>query len=380
MIGLPGPAVRFHTKKTTFGITAVPLGGYVRIAGMEPGPEDELMGPALAEITRARRLNAHQLAAFLGIDAGRAESLLASLADWGAVAAASDSPEDYVALMDEALATDEKALLDTARSVTYRGLPVWKRVIVLLMGVAVNLATAILIFTVVLSIFGYYRQSLVVDQIVDGGAAAAAGMRAGDRITSVGGERVKDWMAFTRAISAHKVGETVAIGYTRDGEPITAKAVLVKRPDGEGPFLGVQASVEHIHPSPLMSLRESFTWTGMVFVAIADFFRPSTFRQSLEGARSVVGITVEVARAVRNGALDFAWIVALLSLSLGVMNLLPIPPLDGGKIAVEVIQKLIGRPLSRRLSYSLSAVGALLLFSLIGYLVYADIMRYVVRG
>ena len=54
MIGLPGPALRLKTKKTTFGITVVPLGGYVRIAGMEPGPEDELMGPALAEITRER--------------------------------------------------------------------------------------------------------------------------------------------------------------------------------------------------------------------------------------------------------------------------------------------------------------------------------------
>ena len=132
------------------------------------------------------------------------------------------------------------------------------------------------------------------------------------------------------------MGDTVAIGYVRDGDQRTARAVLVKRPDGEGPFLGVQASVEHVRPTPLASLKESFTWTGMVFVAIGDFFRPSTFRQSLQGARSVVGITVEVARAVRNGALDFAWIVALLSLSLGVMNLLPIPPLDGGKIAVEL--------------------------------------------
>ena len=48
MIGLPGPAFRFQGKRTTYGVTAIPLGGYVRIAGMEPGPEDPLLGPALA--------------------------------------------------------------------------------------------------------------------------------------------------------------------------------------------------------------------------------------------------------------------------------------------------------------------------------------------
>ncbi len=380
MIGLPGPAVRVRRNGTAFGITAVPLGGYVRIAGMEPGPEDELMGPALAEITRARRLNALQLSAALAIDGHRAERLLASLADWGAIAAAPDSEDDYVALMDESLAQDPQALLDEARKVTYRGLPVYKRVIVLLSGVTVNLLAAILIFTVVLSIFGYYRQSLVVESLVEGGGAIAGGIQPGDRITSVDDVNVGDWQSFTRQIALHDVGESVTIGYVRGGTERETRAVLVKRPDGEGPFLGVQASVEHIRPGPLAALWESFTWTGLVFLAIADFFRPETFRQSLEGARSVVGITVEVARAVRNGPLDFAWIVALLSLSLGAINLLPIPPLDGGKIAVELVQKLTRHQLSRRLSYSLSIVGAMLLFTLIGYLVYADIMRYVVNG
>ncbi|HEY5489182.1 MAG TPA: M50 family metallopeptidase [Candidatus Limnocylindrales bacterium] len=382
MIGLPGPAVRVRSKKTktAYGITAVPLGGYVRIAGMEPGPEDELLGPALVEITRARRMNATQLSAVLGIDAARAESLLVSLADWDAIAPAEDSADDYLALMAESMAGDEKALLDAARKATFRGLPVWKRVVLLAMGVFVNLLTAILIFTIVLSLYGYYTQSLIVDKVVSGSGAVAAGLKPGDRLTSVDGVKVKDWQAFTTQIDRHKAGETVTIGYVREGTERTARGVLKARPDGQGAFLGVQASVKHIHPNPFQAVKDSFAWTGMVFVAVADFFRPSTFKQSIEGARSVVGISVEVAAAVRNGPLDFAWIVALLSLSLGVMNLIPIPPLDGGKIAVELTQKVIGRPLSRRVSYALSAAGTLLLFSLIGYLVYADVMRYIVRA
>ena len=136
----------------------------------------------------------------------RAESLLLSLADWGAIAPAPDSEDDYVSLMDATLAEDEQALLDAARSVTYRGLPVWKRVVVLMMGVVINLLTAILIFTIVLSIFGYYRQSLVVDQLVNGGAAITAGIKPGDRLTSVGGEKVKDWQALHQADLAAQGG------------------------------------------------------------------------------------------------------------------------------------------------------------------------------
>ena len=69
-----------------------------------------------------------------------------------------------------------------------------------------------------------------------------------------------------------------------------------------------------------------------------------------------------------------------LSLSLGALNILPIPPLDGGKIAVELFERLRGKPLSRNLAIGLSAAGTALLFALIGYLMYADVVRYVVHG
>jgi len=380
MIGLPGPALRLRTKATTFGITAIPLGGYVRIAGMEPGREDPLMGPALAAITRARRMSASELALELGVEDEHADRLLISLADWGAIQPDPESRDAYLATADASLAEDEQALLDDARSVTYRGQPTWKRVLILSMGVVVNLATAVLIFTIVLSFFGYYQQSLVIDKVLANSGAKSAGLLAGDKIVSVEGVGVKDWNAFTTEVARYEAGDSVLIGFKREGATRTTTAVLKSRPEGEGAFLGVQSSVEHVRPSPIAAVGESFKWTGMVFMSIRDLFRPSTFKQSIEGARSVVGISVEVARAVKNGPIDFAWLVALLSLSLGAMNILPIPPLDGGKIAIELVEKVIRRPLSRQLSLSLNAAGALLLFSLIGYLVYADVVRYAGNG
>ncbi len=61
----------------------------------------------------------------------------------------------------------------------------------------------------------------------------------------------------------------------------------------------------------------------------------------------MVGVSVMAAEAAEAGPLSYAWLVAMLSLSLGVMNILPIPPLDGGKIVVEIVERLMGRPLSR---------------------------------
>ena len=77
--------------------------------------------------------------------------------------------------------------------------------------------------------------------------------------------------------------------------------------------------------------------------------------------------------------MNYAAIVALLSLSLGVINIFPIPPLDGGKVAIELFERLRGRPLSRRVSLALSATGAALLFGLIFYLMYADVVRYILK-
>ncbi len=98
----------------------------------------------------------------------------------------------------------------------------------------------------------------------------------------------------------------------------------------------------------------------------------------MEGARGVIGISVEVAEAVRNGPLDYAWLIALLSLSLGVMNILPIPPLDGGKVLLEIIERVKGSPIPRNVVMGISMAGVLVLFSFIGYVMYADVMRYVV--
>lgn len=380
MVGLPGPALRLRGKKTTYGITAVPLGGYVRIAGMEPGPEDPRLESALAAATRLGEVNAQTLSTELFIDVKDAEGLLITLADWDALVPVEGDDDGYRSRFDPAEAGDPSALLDRARSVTYRALPTWKRVTMLSAGVVFNLLTAILVFTFVLSTFGYMQETGRIEVPLADSAAARAGMKTGDRIISIDGVQVPDFAQIVSAVGSHEPGQSVVVLVEREGAELSFSAVLGENPETGNAMLGVVQQRVQTNPSVIQSLLLSFSFIGMVFVAIAGFFNPATFQVSVDQSASVIGASVIAANAAREGALSYAGLVAALSLSLGAINILPIPPLDGGKIAVELVEKLRGRPLSRRVSLSLSVFGAVLLFLLIGYLMYADIARLTMRG
>jgi regulator of sigma E protease len=373
MIGLPGPALRLQTKNMTWGITAIPLGGYVRIAGMEPGVEDELLGPALRAIATAGRMDAADLSRVLMVPRERAAALLTTLEDWAAIVAVDATAFEPVATVDRD--ADAKEMIDAARSITYRGLKTWKRIVVLVSGVAVNLLTAILTFTIVLSVFGTYQASMQFATVQPDSPAAAAGLLAGDQLVSLDGTKISSWDEFLATMGKTSPGDSIAIGVTSNDVARTLTVTLGER-DGHG-FLGVSPGVEKVRYSVARAAGQAFIFTGMVFGAIVNFFNPSTFSESVQQSRGIVGISVMAADAAKAGALDYAWLIALLSLSLGVMNILPIPPLDGGKIALEIIERIAGRPFGRRLSLGLSAAGAILLFSLIGYLMYADVARLV---
>ena len=379
MLGLPGPAIRWRSKRSgvSYGITAIPLGGYVRIAGMEPGAEDELLGRALGLLVDHGGTDALTLASEMGVPRERAAALLATLEDYGAAEPSSDDASSKP-LVERLPGEDDDALIARVRSTVFRGQRTWKRMTILAMGVIVNIVAAIVILTVALTIIGTPVPLPRVKQLTPAGAAAAAGLRVGDTVTAFARTPIKDWTGLTTALKSSKPGTQLPITVRRDGRTLTLPVTLGAR-QGGGALLGVIADTRNV-PVPVFSaFEESLGMTGAVFVGVGRFFNPSTFSQSLQGARSVVGISYLVAGAAEQGPLAYAWMIALLSLSLGVVNVLPIPPLDGGRIAVEAVGAAIRRPVPRNLAIAVSAAGTLLLFSLIFYLMYADVLRYIIN-
>lgn len=372
MLGLPGPALRLHTKNMDWGVTAVPLGGYVRIAGMEPGAEDELLGDALVAIRDVGSLDTAGVGAALGVDAERAEKIVESLAEWKAIK--EDNDRYHLTIDGDTANLSATELLARARSVTYRGQSTVKRVVILAMGVLTNLLVAILTFTIVLSIFGYFELTTRVDSVTDDSPAAQAGIVVGDTLLAVDGEEFDSWDRFQMIMARTEPGDTVTVTVERDGETVDVPVTLVDR-DGHG-FLGVGPTAVEVNPTVFESLRESLRYVGLVVRTILDLFNPSRFSGTIQNFTGVVGVSVMAEQAAKAGALSYAGLIAMLSLSLGIVNLLPLPPLDGGKIVLEIVERVIGRPLSRAVTLGFSAVGAVLLFSLIGYIMYLDIVRY----
>ncbi|MDO8962975.1 MAG: site-2 protease family protein, partial [Coriobacteriia bacterium] len=212
MLGLPGPALRWRSKKSgiTYGVTAVPLGGYVRIAGMEPGREDEMLGGALALLADRHRVDADALADALGITRERGQELIATMEDYGAAEPIVDWPETH-SLVERGEGETDAELLARVRSTVYRGQAPWKRVIILAMGVIINLLTAVVVFTVVLSAYGYavFSDKPIVGSVSVNSAAEKAGLVAGDSVTAIDGATITKWEQIPARVRAHRPGDTL---------------------------------------------------------------------------------------------------------------------------------------------------------------------------
>ena len=175
-------------------------------------------------------------------------------------------------------------------------------------------------------------------------------------LTSVDGKEVSTWEDVVDALSEPLAqGRDFEVAYERDG---VAREVTVDLPDGvPTELVGVSASIATYHPSLGEAASFTLDYVAQAGAAVAQLIQPQHTMEVLDQSSSVVGIAVMTSEAASSGAYDLAVIVAAISVSLGFMNLLPIPPFDGGKILIEAVQALIRRPLSPRVVNGLSYVG-----------------------
>ncbi|WP_455138876.1 M50 family metallopeptidase [Thermophilibacter sp.] len=399
---------------TEFGVTPLLLGGYTRICGMEGAP-DELLGPALKLVTDRGRVRADELARELGVDEARAYALLATLVDWAAARpfydpelgehegqrdwpAAFEAPARDANLLTEydrghdfslegstaagephPCDLDAEGLLAHERARTYQGVGFVRRCAMLLAGPLVNVALAFVLVTGAFMIQGvtYVANVPTLGGVSAGSAAEAAGLRAGDTITSVDGTEVSTWEELSSALAPlREEGRDFEVTFVRDGRELTATVDL---PDGQAvPEVGVLATTGTYHLTLPEAAAATLDYTGQVASYVAQLIQPAHTMEVLDQSSSVVGIANMVAQAASTGVSDLVTVVAAISMSLGFMNLLPIPPFDGGKILIEVIQLVIRRPLSERVQVGLSYAGLAFIMFVFVVVLRNDILRYVV--
>jgi regulator of sigma E protease len=261
---------------------------------------------------------------------------------------------------------------------TYPAKPPWKRALIIFAGPAVNIVACMLILAGIFMFSGVATATTEVDKVEPGTFAAKSGVESGDQIVSVNGVSTNDWEKFQNTVSAQEPGDDVTLIVERDGQGRTFTGQLSENPrDPESALVGVQPVAEKITYGPLQSLWMGTERTATLIVAyVGAIYQLVTgelnFFENINGPVGIVGVSSE---SVALGV--FPMFMAFLSLVLGIMNLLPILPLDGGHLLFIAAEKVIGRPVSAQTMGKVAFLGLALMLTLFLFATYADVSKII---
>ena len=229
-------------------------------------------------------------------------------------------------------------------------------------------------------VFGFTPGAARVLQVLQGGPAAVAGMKDGDLVVSFNGQKIEYWDQFVDSIHKSE-GKTVQVVVSRKGQPInlsiTPKIGAAKT--GEKVFqIGVGPDIEIAKKSLgiVGSFKEGFAQTATIVTdTIGVIAKLVTGRVSVKDLQSVVGISRAAGEAVSLGPSATILFMALISVNLGILNLLPIPILDGGHILLLSLEGIRRRDFSLAFKERFIQVGLVFLLVLMAYVMYNDVVR-----
>lgn len=228
--------------------------------------------------------------------------------------------------------------------------------------------------------FDFWEPPAVLGFVDDGGPAADAGIRPGDRIAAIDGEPIADFGDLQHVVAA-RPGETVEVRLERGGETRTVEVTLGSR-EVDGATLGalgvgVQTTREYFYErryGPLAaigsSLERTVETTGFTVRMLAHMVTGDVSVKNISGPINIARYAGDSASAGPGAFLNF---LAIVSISLGVLNLLPIPVLDGGQIVYQLVELVKGSPMSERAQLVGQQVGILALLILMTFAFYNDI-------
>jgi len=349
-VGFPPAVAKVRYRGIEYGLGAIPLGGFVKVPGMHrPAPSD-------LDVHLGRAL---QEAPELG---GPIERVKRELADGDMAGALAHLPalESVVrgaGLTAQAARAAERGLTDLRDGLgldAYWRQRTWKRVAFIFAGPAANVVVAVALLAAVFMIGVPIGTTRVVDTVSPDSRAQAAGLRAGDEVLAVNGRPLASDQ-ISETIRASK-GEPLRLTVRRDGQETTLRPVGAKLDDGTY-RLGFALNATYEQYGPLMATRLAGETTWEVTKAIGAALARLATGENREEVSSAVGIVQGSSQALDAGFRYYLQVLALISLSLALLNLLPLLPLDGGHITFSIIEGLRGRSLGREVYERVSFVG-----------------------
>jgi len=271
--------------------------------------------------------------------------------------------------------------IDREKSFSNQGLV--KRFAIVAAGPVFNFILAVLIFTCIFVFFGMPVLTTQIGGVEPNSPAAQAGVKKGDRILAIDTRPIEKWEELSRQIK-ESGGKTLVLHLERDGSKMDVTIQPIER-EGRTVFgekttfwvVGIASAVGIQKSNPWMGVWQGFYKTGeysvLTFVALYKMVTGSISPKNLGGPLLIAQLAGEQAR---QGLWSFLFFVAILSVNLGVLNLLPIPILDGGHLFFFLLEWTRGRPVELKYRERAQQVGVFVLILIMIYAFYNDIARF----
>ncbi|HWR22770.1 MAG TPA: M50 family metallopeptidase [Feifaniaceae bacterium] len=251
----------------------------------------------------------------------------------------------------------------------------WKRFLVILAGPVMNLIFAVVFAVIALTAYGDYAAA--VDKIPDTSSPAyAAGMRPGDVVHAINGEPVRYDNVVSKIIAVKENDAVITV--ERNGEQLDLKVENIYDAEAGRNLLGVNLAPIRVPYTFLQALGGSFGYVGSIIQDMLGFLRGMfTTGVQLNDVAGPVGTIGIIGTAVRVGVEVVLRLSVMLSVNLAVINLLPLPALDGGRLVFIALESIRRKPVPEKVEGMIHFVGIILLFGLIILLTFNDIKRMI---
>ena len=256
---------------------------------------------------------------------------------------------------------------------------IWKRAIVMAAGPLMNFVLGFVVLLGLIALRSDPIASRVIYSIADGALCGQTGLQAGDEIVAVNGRRC--FIANDILYELVRTQNTQAdFTVRRDGKLVQLPGVRFDSYTDENgnARMNIGFTVYALEKTPANVLKETVNselyYGRIIFTSLVDLLRG---RESINNLSGPVGIVSAIGQAASYGLTDLLELLVLITVNLGVFNLLPIPALDGGRLVFLAVEAVIRRPVSQRLQESLTLATFILLFGLMIFATYNDVLRLI---
>ena len=292
--------------------------------------------------------------------------------------------DDDAASSGESKATE---LSEEEKKYTFQFQSPFKKLVIALAGPLANYLFAILIFAGIFFLFGKITFPPVVGEVFEGSAAAKAGIIPNDRILTINGNKIESFDDIRKEVDL-TVANEVVVEILRDGKEIRLQFPLTELevPEANGttskrPMLGVKSvnmiELNHVRLSLLQSFKEAgleaWNVTEATLRGVGQMITGKRSGEEIGGIIRIAEMSGDISK--QSGFLDLIVFMALLSINLGLINLFPIPVLDGGHIVIYLAEIVVGREINASIKDALFKVGFSLIVALMIFATWNDFVR-----